>query len=426
MKKQLSILLTISCLFSAMAQKKRLTLSDCLKIGLQNNLELKAEKLTILKAKKQRFSYGNSLLPNVGIYGSHHYNFGSTIDPKTNSRVSQSFLQDNLSLQASSNILNIENIYNAKSSKLNLKKQEANLKLIEQNYTLEVIALFFNTLFTQELLEIQKKQFKNTVKNLKRIKNEVNIGNKPKSDLYDITLSYTQEEKKVLETEQKLQTDIQALLNLINDTQTNFKNLELVKNSLKSTEYQNNPELTLANINKKISDVSFSVQKSSLLPKFSLFYNLSSFYYKPTSNFSGKVDNFNTQLTNNKNQQVGLRLSLTVFDGFRRNKKISEAKIEKERQDLLLQNVKNKITQKVNLEKLKEQQLINLQEQLASVYKSAKKSFTTAQAKFENGQTELQVFNITKNQLLNAEYDVLKNQLELDWVRERLEILLSI
>ncbi len=422
MKKQLSIILVILCLFSTMAQKKQLSLSDCLEIGLQNNLELKAEKLAILKVQKQRFSYGNSLLPNVGIYGNHHYNFGSTIDPKTNSRVSQSFLQDNLSLQASSNILNIENIYNAKSSKLNVEKQKANQKVVAYNYQLDVISLFFNTLFTQELLKIKQKQFKNTLKNLKRIKNEVNIGNKPKSDLYDITLSYTQEEKKVQETEQKLQVYMQELLNLINYT-TDFRNLKLVKNSLKSTKYGSNPELTLANINKKISDVRFSVQKSNLIPKFSLFYNVSSFYYKPTSNFDGKVDDFNTQFTNNKNQQVGLRLSFTIFDGFRRSKKISESKIEKERQDLLLKRVKNKVAQKIKVEKLKEQQLINLQEQLALVYKNAQKSFTTAQAKFESGKIELQVFNITKNQLLNAEYDVLKNRLELDWVRERLRVL---
>ena len=45
-------------------------------------------------------------------------------------------------------------------------------------------------------------QFKNAVFNLDRISKEVEIGRKPKSDLYDVQLSFAQEEKRILETEQ--------------------------------------------------------------------------------------------------------------------------------------------------------------------------------------------------------------------------------
>lgn len=423
MKTYTLILFFLAIIFASSAQKKELNLNDCILIGIQNNLELKVAHLNTLQAKKQRFTYANSILPKVSLFGSHQYNFGSTIDPTTNSRVSRNFLQDNLNLNATSNILNIKNLYNAQSSKLNLEKVKANKKLIEYNYKLAITEAFYNTLFIQELLTIQEKQLQNTIKTLQRIKNEVQIGNKPKSDLYDITLSYTQEEKRVLESKQNVQLKIQELANLLNLKNTNILLIDNVNFTESIYQTSNNPELFLANINQKISERNFKAQKSNLLPNFSLFYNLSSFYYKPISGVITPVDNFKTQIQNNKNQQAGIQVSFTVFDGFRRNKKIAEAKIEKEKQAVLFSDIKNKIAQKVTLEELKKNQLEKLQHQLIMVNNNAKKSYTTAKAKFESGKIDLQVFNLSKNQLLNAEYDVLKNKLELNFIKQKLHFL---
>ena len=76
------------------------------------------------------------------------------------------------------------------------------MAVIENEYQLQIVESYYQALFTQELLKIQKEQFKNAQFNLNRVQKEVEIGSKPKSDLYDMQLSFAQEEMRILQTEQ--------------------------------------------------------------------------------------------------------------------------------------------------------------------------------------------------------------------------------
>ena len=92
-----------------------------------------------------------------------------------------------------------------------------------------------------------------------------------------------------------------------------------------------NPKIKSAELNYKSSLKELSNQRANNLPVLSTFYSISSFYYKPLNQSNADVASFSNQIGDNKNQQVGLQLSVPIFNGFRNNKKNVAAKIETEK-----------------------------------------------------------------------------------------------
>ena len=147
-------------------------------------------------------------------------------------------------------------------------------------------------------------------------------------------MSYTQEEKRILETEQLYNMQKMQLFQLMNATDVSIKEVILVSNAFDettsvSTEISN-PKIKSAELNYKSSLKELSSQRASNLPVLSSFYSISSFYYKSLNQSNTNVASFSNQIGDNKNQQVGVQLSVPIFNGFRNNKKNIVAKIETE------------------------------------------------------------------------------------------------
>lgn len=101
---------------------------------------------------------------------------------------------DNFNVNANMNLLDFGNLANSQKNKIDIDLAKADKKVVEYEYKLQLLSNYFDALFSQELVKIQKEQLQNTTFNLNRIKKEVEIGNKPQSDLYDIQLSFSQDE----------------------------------------------------------------------------------------------------------------------------------------------------------------------------------------------------------------------------------------
>lgn len=422
----LTLLLIILSNF-ANGQETSWPLQKCIDKALENNIEIKIRQLEVKRIEKSRNSVWNQLLPTVSFNGSQSYNFGSTIDPSTNGRVSSNIQYDNFYINANMNLIDFNAFANAQKDKIDIEKAKADKEVIENEYKLQILESYYLALFTQELLKIQKEQFKNAVFNLDRISKEVEIGSKPKSDLYDVQLSFAQEEKRILETEQLLEIQKMQLFQLMNVADVLTSEVVLVSNSSDeittvSTEI-NNPKIKSAKLNYKSSLKELSSQRANNLPILSTFYSISSFYYKPLNQSSTDVASFSNQIGDNKNQQVGLQLSVPIFNGFRNNKKNVAAKIETEKNKLIISQEQQKIENQIALEKQNQQNYLQLQNKFEETLTYAKASFSTTQSKFLSGKIESISLSSVKNQLLSSEYDVLKNTLQIEYTNFKISLI---
>ncbi|VXB24581.1 conserved exported hypothetical protein [Flavobacterium sp. 9AF] len=398
-------------------QEQSWSLQKCIDTALKNSIETKIKQLEIKKIKKTNVSLLNEMLPTVNLFGSQSYNFGSTIDPATNGRVSSNIQYDNFYLNAQMNLLNFNSITNAQKNNINIKLAQAEKEIIENEYKLQILDSYYQALITQELLKIQKKQIENLKNNLARISEEVDLGSKPKSDLYDMELLFLQEEKKIIETNQLLNLNKAALFQLMNDTVYPINEVYLeIEVEIQEFQYNfNNPKISFAKFNHEKSTIERNSLRANNLPTLSAFYQISSFYYKPLNHSDNMIEGFENQLKNNKNQQFGIQLNVPLFNGFKNNKKINAAKIEEEQHVLKIEQEKQKLENQLLLENEKEANYIVLQKKLNEILILAQKTFTTTQSKFVLGKTDAYTFSMAKNNLLLSEYEVLKNNLQIQY-----------
>jgi outer membrane protein len=59
------------------------------------------------------------------------------------------------------NLIDFKALANAQKNKIDIEKAKADQEVIENEYKLQLLESYYQALFTQELLKIQKEQFKN-------------------------------------------------------------------------------------------------------------------------------------------------------------------------------------------------------------------------------------------------------------------------
>ena len=412
---------------SVFGQDQSWPLQKCIAEAMKNAIEIKIEQLNVKKSQKQHNSVANQMLPSISFTGNQSYNFGSTIDPATNGRVSSNIQNDNFFLNAQMSLIDFKAFATAQKTKIDIEKAKAQLAIIENEYQLQILESYYQALFTQELLKIQKEQFKNAQFNLNRVTKEVEIGSKPQSDLYDIQLSFAQEELRMMATEQLLlrqKTQLFQLMN-VNDVTVSEVLLENVIPTDSNTANQSisNPKIKFAELNYQSIRKDTRLERANNLPTLTTYYGFSTFYYKPLNQPNVVVDNFNQQISDNKNHQLGIQLNVPIFNGFRNNKRISAAKLETEKSKYVIEQEKLKMQNQIDLETQNKKNYLSLQAKLEKTKTYAEASFRTSQAKFSSGVIDAIVFSSVKNQWLNAEYDLLKNQLQQHYVDLKISLL---
>ena len=426
-KKAFLIVLLYTFCPSVFGQDHSWPLQKCITEARKNSIEIKLQQLTVKKSQKEHNSVINQMLPSVSFTGNQSYNFGSTIDPSTNGRVSSNIQNDNFFLNAQMNLIDFKAFATAQKTKIEIEKSKAQLAVIENEYQLQILESYYQALFTQELLKIQKEQFKNSQFNLDRVQKEVNIGSKPKSDLYDMQLSFAQEEMKMMETEQLLvlqKTQLFQLMNVANVAvaEVVLENFVGTHNPAETTSVSS-PKIKFAEINYKSSLKETKLERANNLPSLTTYYGFSTFYYKPLNQPDVIVGDFNQQISDNKNHQVGIQLNVPVFNGFRNHKRVSATNIETEKSEFVIEQEKLKVKTQIDIENQNQNNYAQLYTKLQEMKTFADASFRTSQAKFTSGSIDAVVFSAVKNQLLSTEYDLLKNKLQQQYIALKISLI---
>ncbi|WP_432221475.1 TolC family protein [Flavobacterium sp. TMP13] len=406
-------------------QENSWSVTKCISVGLQNNIEIKIRQLEIKRTEKLQNSVLNRMLPAVTLYGDQSYNFGSTIDPSTNGRVSSNIQNDNFYLNAKMNLIDFSAFANAQKDKINIELAKADAAVIENEYKLQILESYYQSLYTQELVKIQKAQFKQSEFNLERITKEVNIGSKPQSDLYDMQLSFSEDEIRNMQTEQLYGIQKIQLFQLLNFNDVAIDQIELEPEVLSGKDQTTlyNPKVKRAELQFANSLKTINLERAANLPIVSAFYGYATFYYKNLKLEDPNAPVFFSQLQDNKSQQAGLQLAVPVFNGFRTTKKISAAKIEREKTKQFIQQEEEDLEKQIVLEEQNTQNYLKLQQKLVEKQRYARASLATTQAKFDNGKIEAILYSTIKNQLLMAEYEVLKNKLQIQFTGLKIDLL---
>ncbi|TDS54614.1 TolC family protein [Myroides indicus] len=423
---KLIFLLIFTLISSTVFAQQSWTLKNCVEKGEVNSYPLKVAALETKVAEKRKQSLTSLYLPDVTLNGIHSYNFGSTIDPSTNSRVASNILSDQFSIDASMDLFNLQNLYILQRQKLDTELAQMSEEEVAYNYQTELLIQFYEVLTTQEWLIIQRQQMINSSNNLSRIFKEVDAGAKPQSDLYDIDYLFKRDEINIKETENLLYNQKLKLLHWLNETELTPSDFNLVLTEEfeeGETDYLYNPTVEKFKINQRILQKERQLLKAEKAPRLQANYSFGSFYSKlVNSDNLISAPSFSDQLHDNKSHYVGFRLSIPVFQGGSVIRKLCKNQMEQQLSELKIEESKSQLNNQNKEIETEIKQLGLMADKLISSIDLAQKSFATTQVKYENGKADVFSFNQAKNELLNSQFALIKNNLTRSLLQKRLKL----
>lgn len=375
--------------------------------------------LKVDQRKQEITASKGMLLPSVSASTSQNYSFGSTINPGTNQREALNVGTTQLSAIANWELFNWRNFMNISLSKMNKESSDYRLKAVQNDIALNVIQLFFQYQNDKAWFGVLKTQLDGVEEQIKRTEKEVEIGNRPKSDIYDIKANMGTLQEQWVSAKNQKEISKNNLLNALAITSDNidfaqntsdtssvlaFSDDNFVKEML-----EKNPAYLAAAKEIQVSAEKIRVERSGYLPTLNGQYSWSTFYSKvlggnqPTTAFS---DQFNQ----NKNQQVYFNLSIPVFNKLQVKSNVEIAKLNKINADLEKEKTVSNLVAALKSIKIQYQNSEEKYRLLQQNFENQKLSFDKSEEKYKEGLMDAYTFFVVRNNWLQANYNLIKSR----------------
>lgn len=441
-------------LFNVSAQDNTWTLKECIDYAIENNLALKRVKLSLngteVDLKQSKFD----LLPNVNANSSYGYNWGRSIDPTSNQFITQRINFASVGASASATLFSGGRQLNyIRQSEHNQHAAKFDYQAAINNLMFNVIALYTNVIFNQELLENAKKQLENTKQQLVRIKKQVEVGALPTSDRLDLEaqsatneLNLIQQENalnlSILHLKQALQLPTEVDFNVVvpEELDINIEAepvLDYSASEIYEQAVQNLPEIKGAREQIESAELGVKIARGGLYPSINANTGLSSNYSDAFRRFTrdgtfttelvpglqtengfgiiqmvpnGQLTDvtFSDQMSENLSKYLSFGLSVPVFNGWSTRANIQRSIINQEQAEINLQETKNSIRQDIET-------AYNDVIAAAKSYVAARKqvqareeAYRMTEKRFNLGATSFIDFQIAENQLFQANSDLVR------------------
>ena len=404
---------------------KQWTLPECIDYAIEHNISLKQRENTRRQNEVSLNTAKNSRLPDLNAGVSESLGFGRSLGmDNTYSKNNTS----NTSFQISTSVplLTGNRIPNTiKLNQLNLEASTADLEKARNDIRTQIAQQYIQIVYDTEILAVAKRQIGIDSLQLYRLQEMERNGKATLTEVLQQKSTMEQSRLTATQAENTYRLDLLALTQLLELPSP--EGFSIVIPTLPSNSgslinvnpeiiYQEaiavKPEVQAEQLRLKASDANILIAKSAKYPTLSFNAGLGTNYYK-TLNGNYKQDSFSSQIKNNFSQSLGLQLNVPIFNRYATRNSIKSASIDKENQQLALDNVKKTLYKEI-------QQVYYNTIAAEAKYKSSlqaevtsKDAFNLTQSKYENGKATITEFNESKNNMMKAESDLVQARYQL-------------
>lgn len=403
----------------------RLDLEQAYVLLESQNLELVQERLVQELSRQDLLDARNAFLPTVNLGLSNQYNSGLSFDQISGQLITgsnwTSVANGNLALRASI-FQGFSKINGLKLAELNLQSKDLEYDIKRQTLRLDLLSNYFKALVNNELSKVAEAQLGLSKEQLRVIKTEVEVGVKTLVDLNYVENIVANDELKILISKTNFANDILSLKRVLNFTFSDSLILEIpsfaVIENLDTSELsvENNRYIALSELNVRRNELLVKTKKNSFYPSimFSGGYgsNYSSERYDNTSD-KQRIPFF-SQVNQNRSLNIGLSLSMPVFDAFKARGDIRRSKI-------------NLQIAQVEVERVKKEQEIILQRAIQDYVRTVKeygaynKQFVSSKTAYDATVQRYEIGMASPFELATAQVSF--NVSELNYVKSRYDVL---
>ncbi|MCH5240143.1 MAG: TolC family protein [Muribaculaceae bacterium] len=387
---------------------------DCVNWAIANNIDIRSSMLAVLEADENIGMAKDAFLPFVGFSTNHSFtNYPSPQPGQINNAYNSSY-----NINASWTIWEGNaRKYRLESSKLAKLQQQLYGDDVVKNLQLGILQAYLNILYAAEAVDIAKKSLEVSSAQASRTKRLMETGRTSRVDYAQIESQKAQDEYNLVQAKSSYNTAIVSLKNLLNlglDYNLQIKDVNFSDSQINQPlpsktqvfEIAMNwlPQFKSNELNKSIFDYNIKIAKSSYFPSISLNGGLGSGY-----NSSGN-NSWGSQMKNFFNENIGLSLSVPIYDGNATRRAVNIAKLQALEYDLTKTQLQNELSQTI-------ENLFIESDNARARYESGLSQLeaTSLSAELVDRQFELGLVNplellTAHNNLLNARLELLQSK----------------
>ena len=400
------------------------SLSDCIDYAHANNLRVKQAKYDATIASNNHFQSKMNILPDLNASAGRYYNFGHTIDPQTYSFSDDDFMSDSYEIGTSLSLFaGLRNYNNIKANEFQALSSLQDVEKEKIEISFEISRAYLSILFSKELLEVAISQRDVTTLQVDRTDKLVVAGNAARGDLLEILAQKAAEDLNVTNAQNSLNLAYLNLTQILDlDSVAGFEVFvpdTVVPNFAEqivdvATVYNDGlgflPHVKGAEYSLLATERYYSIQKGRLSPTLSITSNWGTGFSENVEKQLGL--SYSEQFKNLDYQNLFITLRVPLFNRWQVKNDISNTKISvlsaENTLDLTKQQLYKEIQQAYNDAVSAKEKYISADEAV----KSYKEAFGYTEQKFEVGIVNSVEYNISKNNFIKAESDLLQAKYE--------------
>lgn len=417
-----TIVTILSAAQPASAQSKHWTLRQCTEYAVSHNIQIKQRDNQRIQREIQLSTAKNSRLPDLSGSVSETFSFGRglTMD---NTYTNRSTNSTSFSLSTSVPLFTGFKIpNNIKLNQLNLEAATQDLEKAKNDIRMQVAKAFVQILYDMEIADVAVRQVEIDSMQVVRLERFLENGKASGADVSQQKATLAQSQLTATQAHNNLHLSLLVLTQLLelptpegfsivrpDLTNQNILNIPSDPNIIYQEALLFKPEVKAEQLRLDASEKNIKIAQAALYPTLSLTGGLQSNYYKISSM---PADGFFTQLKNNFSQYIGLSLNIPIFSRFSTRNSIRSARIDRENQQLQLDNIKKTLYKEIQQVYYNAVAAQAKYESSEVARQSSEDAFTLTQAKYENGKANITEFNEAKNRYLKAESDLVQARYE--------------
>ena len=397
--------------FTSLKGQEAWTLEKCIRYAAENNLQIKQQSLMVQQAENNVLQSKLDFVPSVSGSVSHNMSWGRSVNLQDLEIIENKLSQStSANLSASMNLLEGLSKFNTlKSNKTQLEIYNYEVEKLKNDISINITQAYLQVLLAQQMEKTAAESYKSVEEQVERTRKLVDAGSQAYSTLLEIQSQLGTEKVQWVTAQNDVRSNLltlKQLLDLSPDTPFDIYVPDTVNFSMElQTENLNSiynsaldlPQIKSAELALEKSRLDLKIQKGQAYPVVSLSAGYGSYY----SNSQEKA--FFSQFNDNRNPSLGFSLRIPVFNNWRTNTSIRNARLNVKNYELDLeikhQNLFKEIQQAYNdalsaYEKYKaaEQNMVSSQE-----------SFSYVEKKFDLGMLNGTDYTVSRTNLFKAQ-----------------------
>lgn len=420
------------------------TLEDCLRHAQEHNLSIKQAELNATLSKDALTQSKLSLLPSLNGTASNSYNFGRNIDPYTNTFTVDRVRTNNFGLSSGMTLFNgFQNINNIRKSNYDYLASQYDAEKVANDVSVNLVTAYLQLMYNKELVAVQTDKQLLSQLQVDRIAKMVEVGRLPKGNLLETESQMAQEELQLINAQNQVDIavlNIKQLLDLSATTPFDIVSPSVVVEANKlvvgleevyAAAYTNLPDIKSASTKVSSAERSLAMAQGGRAPRLSLSGSVGTGYSDAREQIAG-IDTlngdiiyteypFDDQLDDNLSQSLSFSLSLPIFNAWQANNSVSRAKIGLLQSKYNLQEAENRLRKQI--EQAYADALAAHKKYLASTksVEALSESFRYIEEKYEVELVSTYEYNDAKNNLFQAEADLLQAKYDFIFKRKMMD-----